>query len=126
MATLVTLGLVFLNPQAVWASAAMAVPKKGGYRLVSDYRAVNKQVKKVPAIMPNQEATMARLRGAKFFGKSDMLQGYWHCQLAEEAQKVAKPEGKYTPRRGTQSILNATGKFQDMMTQVLADLDCEV
>ena len=38
---LVALGLVFRNLQAVWASATMAAPKKGGFRLVSDYRAVN-------------------------------------------------------------------------------------
>lgn len=36
MVTLATLGLVFLNAQAVWASAAMAVRKKGGNHLVSD------------------------------------------------------------------------------------------
>ena len=47
---------MFRNLQAVWASAAMAAPKKGGFRLVSYYRAVNKQIEKVPNIMPNQEA----------------------------------------------------------------------
>ena len=56
--TLVALGLVFRNIQAVWASAAMDAPQKGGFRLVSDYRAVNKQIKKVPGVMPNQEAEM--------------------------------------------------------------------
>ena len=45
--TLVALGLVFRNMRAVWASVAMAAPTKGGFRLVSDYRAVNKQIEKV-------------------------------------------------------------------------------
>ena len=54
----------------------MAAPKKGRFSLVSDYRAVNKQIKKVPSVMPNQEAEMADLRGAPFFGKLHMLQGY--------------------------------------------------
>ena len=39
--------------QAVWASAAMTAPKKGGYCLVSDYRAVNKQVEKVTGVILN-------------------------------------------------------------------------
>ena len=39
---LIALGLVFGNLQAVRASAAMAAPKKGGFRLVSDYHAVKK------------------------------------------------------------------------------------
>lgn len=38
VATLVALGLLLFNSQAVWASAAMTVQKKVGSRLVSDYR----------------------------------------------------------------------------------------
>ena len=64
---------MFHNLQAVWASAAMVAPKKGGFRLVSDYRGVNKQIEKVPGIMPNQVAEMTYLRWATCFGKLDML-----------------------------------------------------
>ena len=53
---LVVLGLVFRNMQAVWARAAMAAPKKGGFCFVSDYRAAG--------VMPNQEAEIVDLRGA--------------------------------------------------------------
>ena len=67
--TLVVLGLVFRNPQAVWASAAIAAPKKGGFRLMSDYRAVNKQIEKVRGVMPNQEAEMVDLRGRHVLGR---------------------------------------------------------
>ncbi|CAN0055365.1 unnamed protein product, partial [Sphacelaria rigidula] len=63
MATLVALRLVFRSLQAVWASAAVATPKKGGFRLVSDYRAVNEQIEKVPTVMPNQEPEFSTLRG---------------------------------------------------------------
>ena len=88
--------------QAVWASAAMAAPKKGGFCLVSDYRGVNKQIEKVPDVMPNQEVEMADLRGAKCFGKLDMLQGYWQMPLAAEAQEVftiTTLECLFTPTR---------------------------
>ena len=44
LGTLVALGRVFRNLQAVCTSAAMAAPKKGGFRLVSDYHAINKQI----------------------------------------------------------------------------------
>ena len=66
--SLVALGLVFRNIQAT-ASAAKTVPKAGGFYLVSDYRAVYKQIEKVPGVMPNQEAGMANLRGTTCFGK---------------------------------------------------------
>ena len=97
--------MVFFNMQAVWASAAMALPKKSGtskpqFRLVSDYRPVNAEVEQVPAVMPNQEASMARLSAAKYYGSLDMLQGYWHLPLAPDAQElftIATPEGLFTP-----------------------------
>ena len=43
VAALLAFGLVFLNPQAVWSSPAMAVPKKDSFRLVSDYKALPHQ-----------------------------------------------------------------------------------
>lgn len=46
------LGLVFLHPQGVWTSAAMAVPEKVGYRFMSDYKVVNSHIEKVPVTMP--------------------------------------------------------------------------
>ena len=55
----------------------MVVPKKDSYRLVSDYKAVNEQVEKSPGVMPNQEPDMMDLLSARFFGKLDLLQGYW-------------------------------------------------
>lgn len=125
MATLVALGLVYRRLQAVWASAAMATPTKGGYRLVSDYRAVNKQTEKVPSVMPNHEAEMVDLLGAACFGKLDMLQGYWQMPLAADAQEIftiATPEGLFTPTRVPQGVLNATGYFQGIMTGLLAGL----
>ena len=90
MASLVALGLVFFNMQATWASAAMALPKKPPqiFRLVGDYRPVNARVEQVPAVMPNQEASMAKLSEAKFYGSLDMLQGYWQLPLAPEAQEL--------------------------------------
>ena len=107
----------------------MAAPKKGGFRLVSDYRAVNKQIEKVPGVMPNQEVEMADLRGAACFGKLDILHGYWQLPLAAKAQKVltiATPKGLFTPMHVPQGVLNATSYFQGVMTELLAGLSCKV
>ena len=121
--TLVALGLVFHNMQAVWTSAAMAAPKKVVSRLVSDHRVVNKQIEKVLGVMPNQEAEMADLRGATYFGKLDMPQGYWQIPLAAEAQEVftiATSEGLFTPTHVPQGVLNATAYLYGMMTDLVA------
>ena len=89
----------------------MAVPKGYTFRLVSDYKAVNAQVEKSPGVMPNHESGMRDLLGARFFGKLDLLQGYWQMPLAEEAQEIftiATPSGLFIPRRVPQGVLNAT------------------
>ena len=77
MAALLSFGLVVRNLQAVWSSPAMAVPKKDSFRLVSDFKAVNEQVEKSPGVMSNQEADMVDVLSARFFGRLDLLQGYW-------------------------------------------------
>ena len=129
MAALMAFGLVFINVQAVWSSPAMAVPKGDSFRLVSDYKAVNEQVEKSPGVMPNQESDMLDLLSAKFFGKLDLLQGYWQMPLAEEAQEIftiTTPFGMYTPRRVPQGVLNATAYFQGIMAGVLDGLNCKI
>ena len=84
MAALLEFGLVFENIQAVWASPAMAVPKRDVFRLVSDYQTVNGQIEQSPGVMPSKE-DMEELLGAKCFGKLDLLQGFWQTPLAPDA-----------------------------------------
>ena len=67
IATLVAFGLLVRNIQVVWASPAMAVPKRDTFRLISDYQAVNSQVEQSPVVMPHQE-DMRELLGEKCFG----------------------------------------------------------
>ncbi|CAB1096113.1 unnamed protein product [Ectocarpus sp. CCAP 1310/34] len=129
MASPVVLGLVFLNMQAVSASAAMATPKKGGYRLLSDFRAANNQVEKVPGVMPNPEASMAQFSATKFHGSLDLLRAYCQRPLSPEAQKIftiATPRGLHTPKRVPQGILNATSYFQATLSRILEGLNCLV
>ena len=129
MAALAALGLVFLNLKAVWASKAMATPRKGGFCMVSDLRAINQQVEKVPGVMSNQEATIAKLSEARFYGTLDLLQGYWQCRLAPDAEElftIVTPGGLYTPTRVPQTFLNPTSYIQATLTRVLEGLICMV
>lgn len=56
MTTLMGVGLAFLSVKTVRGSLAMAAPKKRRYRLISDYRAANKQIEKGSGIMLDLEA----------------------------------------------------------------------
>ena len=94
MASLAVLGLVFLNLQAVWASAAMAAPKT----MLSDFRAANQQVEKVPGVASYQETSIVKLSEARFYGSPDLLQGYRQSPLAPDVQKIftiTTPGGLY-------------------------------
>ena len=51
IAALGAFGLLVRNIQVVWASPAMAVPKRDTFRLVSDYQVVNSQVEQTPKVM---------------------------------------------------------------------------
>ena len=53
--------------------------------LEQHFRAPSQQVEKVPGVMPNQEASMAKLSEARFYGSLEILQGYWQCPLGSEA-----------------------------------------
>ena len=79
--------------------------------------------------MPNQEMAMVDLRGATYFGKLNMLQGYWQMPLAAEAQEVftiATLEGLFTLTRMPYVVLNATPYFQGVMTELLAGSNYKV
>ena len=86
---LVGLGLVFRNLHTMWACAAMAAPKKGGFRLVSDYRAVYKQIAKVPSVMPNQEAEMVDILGAHVLGSLTCCKDIGRCRWRPKPRKCS-------------------------------------
>lgn len=64
---LVGLELMYRELQAMWASAASETPQKGGLRMVSAFRAMNRQMEEVPSVMRNHEAEMIDLLGTAFF-----------------------------------------------------------
>ena len=118
-------GMVFHNPQAVFSSVAMAVPKGNGFRMVADYRAVNQLVEQAAMPMPRLEELGMLLGGAAAFCTLDMIQGYWQMPLHESARELftmVTTGGLYTPTRVPQGVLNATAYFQATMAEVLTGL----
>ena len=72
---------------------------------------------------------MADLLSARFFGKLDLLQGYWQMPLAEEARDIftiTTPVCLFTPTRVPQGVLNATAHFKGVMIQLLVEIKCKI
>jgi hypothetical protein len=136
MGLLMMWGLVFENPQAVWASAPLILAKGGGerllqeamtansYRFVVDLRAINAVSVKCPYPQPTLETIFSALAGAVVFGKLDLQAGYWQIPLHPdcwEQYTIITEDGLFTPTRMLQGSLNATAHFQAQLRKVLAE-----
>ena len=123
MANLEIAGKVFRNPQAIYESVAMAIPKgSNSYRMVTDYRAVNDTIEPAAMSMPNLEDEASLFAVATAWCTLDMLQGYWQVPLSEDAREMftmVTPGGWLTPHRVLPGVLNATGYFQATIGDVL-------
>ena len=123
MTNLETTGMALRNPQAIYASVAMAIPKgSNSYSKVRDYRGVNDMIEPASMPMPNLEDKASLFAGADAWCTLNMLQGYWQVPLSEDAQEMftmVTPEGLFTPRRVPPGVLNATGYFQATTGDVL-------
>ena len=74
---------------------------------------------------------MVDLLSARFFGKLNLLQGYWQMPLAEEAREIftiTTPLRLFTLTRVPQGALNAnaTAYFQGVMTELLVGIKYKI
>ena len=70
-------------------SPLLLVPKKdGSWRMVIDFRKLNKQTVPDYYPMPVINDVLAQLGGAKVFSSLDLLSGYWQVPLDEESKPL--------------------------------------
>ena len=117
---------VIRNSHSSWLAPIIVVPKgDGGKRLVIDYRALNKVMRKFIWPMPKVEDIFSQLNGAKYFSTLDLRAGYHHIGLTTESiPKTAftSPFGKYKYVKVPFGLAQAPAYFQELMTGVLKDL----
>ena len=82
-----------------WAAPSILVKKKdGSYRLVVDYRGLNKQIEKTSWPLPRINDVIGSLDGNCYFFNIDLTSGYFQMALDEESQNVTAfvtPMGLY-------------------------------
>ena len=120
---------IFKNPQAKWASPALAVAKTGSeeFRFTVDLRIPNSQTIPIVSVMPHLESMMQTVGGSKFFAKIDMAHAYCWLPLGEESKplmSIQTPLGVYSSNRLLQGSTHAGNHFQSVTSEafsVIAD-----
>lgn len=99
-----------------WASPIHIVTKKdGSYRIVIDYREVNKRIKTDTYPLPLISEIVRESSGHQFYIKLDMNWGFWNLGLEEESREVAAfitHMGLFQPRVLPFGMKNSPGEFQ--------------
>jgi len=72
-----------------WSSSVVVVRKKDGRpRFCIDFRRVNEVTERDAYPLPQINATLDKLRGARYLTTLDLRQGYWQIPLAPESRAV--------------------------------------
>ena len=113
-----------------WEAPSILVKKKGGtYRLVVDYRGLNKKIEKTSWPLPRINDVIGSLDENIYFSNIDLTSGYFQMTLEEESQNLTAfitPMGLYKWKRLPMGLTSAQGLFQNLMELILAGLSYEV
>ena len=110
-------GFVLENVNSEWASPVLVVkrPNGQGFRMVVDYRELNKLCEGVAFPMPDLDALVNELAESKYFFSLDAFKGFWYMPLHEEDMEMFSfktHKGVYTPTRSMQGALNSATLYQ--------------
>jgi transposase InsO family protein len=105
-------------------SPTIMVPKKdGGFRLVVDFRNVNKEVVTDPHPLPRIQQILEEIGGSQYFTALDLLHGFYNLKIRpEDRRKTAfsTPSGHYEFIRLPMGLKNSPSIFQRLMNVVLS------
>ena len=66
-----------------WAAPTFIIPKKDGtVRFISDFRELNKQIKRQPFPIPKIQDLLLKLEGFQYATSLDLNMGYYHIVLS--------------------------------------------
>ena len=124
---LVQIGVLKKINRSEWAAPTFIIPKKDGtVRFISDFREVNKRIKRKPYPIPNIHDLLLKLEGFQYGTSLDLNMGYYHIELSPDSKRICTivlPWGKYEYQRLPMGLSNSPDIFQDKMSTLMAGLE---
>lgn len=117
-----------------WSSPVLIVPKKSDingtkkWRLVIDYRLLNKQIEDDKFPLPNITDILDSLSGAVYFSHLDLSQGYYQIELEPSSRPCTAfttDRGQYRLRRLPQGLKSSPHAFSRAMSVAMSGLTYE-
>jgi hypothetical protein len=123
---LVKIGVLKKVNSSEWAAQGFGVPKANGQiRFVTDFRFLNKHLRRYPYPLPSIQEIMRTIDGLTWVSVLDLNMGFWHLELDKESQKLATvilPWGKYSYLRLAMGLSVSPDIYQETISNLFADL----
>ena len=105
-----------------WSTSIFLAKKKDNkWRIVQDFRPINKIARKDAGAVPNIPELLDRLAGKQWYSAMDLWTVYWQWQLDEGSQEITgfnTPFGNYCWKVAPMGFTNVPPAFQRLMWNV--------
>ena len=124
---LVKIGVLSPTGRSEWIAGSFIIPKKdGSVRWISDFRALNKALRRKCYPIPKIQDILSRRSGYKFLSKLDVSMQYYTFELDDESKDlctIATPFGLYKYNRLPMGVSQSPDIAQEVMEKLLKDLE---